>query len=47
MKAEMIPATLAKKLQTRVSNGCSNGHAPIAIKKKSRQPTSLWHPRKV
>ena len=33
MKAEMISATLAKKLRTRVSNGCSNGHAPIAIKK--------------
>ena len=29
MKAEIIPARPAKKLQTRVSNG----HAPIAIKK--------------
>jgi universal stress protein A len=33
MKEEIIPATLAKKLQTRVSNDSSNGHAPIAIKK--------------
>ena len=33
MKAEMTPATLAKKLQTRVNNRSSNGHAPIAIKK--------------
>ena len=33
MKAEIIPARLARKLQKRVSNGSSNGHAPIAIKK--------------
>jgi nucleotide-binding universal stress UspA family protein len=33
MKAETIPAGQARKLQKRVSNGSSNGHAPIAIKK--------------
>ena len=33
MKAEIIPVRPARKLQKRVSNGSSNGHAPIAIKK--------------
>ena len=33
MKAEIIRVRPARKLQKRVSNGCSNGHAPIAIKK--------------
>jgi len=33
MKPEIIPVRPARKLQKRVSNGSSNGHAAIAIKK--------------